>query len=88
MKIEKSPYAKTFYVWNSVSAIFFYGVVTPFHSHNTMQLVFAFKKTFKCRIHSTEWEVYKSVIIKENAIHQLYFAPDKFVQTIKLTAQC
>jgi AraC-like DNA-binding protein len=71
MKIVTSPYLKTLYVWNSVSATFFYGGVTPFHSHNTMQLVFDMRKTFKCRVQNTEWGVYKSVIIKENAIHQL-----------------
>jgi AraC-like DNA-binding protein len=36
-----------------------------------MQLVFDIRNTFKCRIQYTEWGVYKSVIIKENVIHQL-----------------
>ena len=71
MKIDSKLYSKTFYVWTSVSAMFFYGGVTPFHSHNTLQLVFDLRKMFKCRIQNTGWELYKSVLIKEDAIHQL-----------------
>lgn len=80
MKIDSTPYAKTLYVWNSVSAVFFYGDVTLPHSHNTMQLVFDIRKTFKCRLHDHEWGIYKSVLIKENAIHQL--DPDNSVQLL------
>src|SRR5258706_1595234 len=71
MNIEAIPYSRTFYVWNGVSAIFFYGYKTPPHSHNTVQLVFDLRKTFKCRVQNGEWAAYKSVITKENAIHQL-----------------
>jgi len=80
MKIETSPYSKTLYVWNSVSAIFFYGDITPPHNHNTLQVVFDIRKTFKCRLRHTPWEIYESVIIKENAIHQL--DPNDSVQLI------
>ena len=71
MKLQPDPYSRTLYVWNSVSAIFLYGLVTPAHSHNTMQLVFDIRNSFKCKLQNTDWGVYKSVIIKENAIHQL-----------------
>src|SRR5258706_6669805 len=71
MKIKTNPYSRTFYVLHSVSPIFFYDCVTPPHSHNTLQLVFDLRKTFKCRVQHSGWRVYKSVIIKENAIHQL-----------------
>ncbi len=36
-----------------------------------MQLVFNVRKRFKCRLQNTEWGIYKSAIIRENAIHQL-----------------
>jgi AraC-like DNA-binding protein len=71
MRIAQTPYKATLYVWNGVSAFFFSSRVTPFHSHNTMQLVFDIRKSFKCRTPDTAWQDYKSVIIKENAIHQL-----------------
>jgi len=87
MKIETSPYSKTVYVWNSVSATFFYGVVTPPHSHNTMQFVFDLRKTFKCRVGNGEWGIYKSVIIKENAIHQLD-TNDSVQLLLYLDAEC
>jgi AraC-like DNA-binding protein len=71
MKINKNPYAATLYVWNCMSAFFFSSHLTPFHSHNTMQVVFDIRKKFKCRLHNGDWGLYKSIIIKENAIHQL-----------------
>ncbi|MFT3910769.1 MAG: helix-turn-helix transcriptional regulator [Ferruginibacter sp.] len=71
MKIETSPHSKTLYIWNSVSAVFYYGGITPPHSHNTMQLVFDLGNGFRCKLANTGWETYKNAIIKENAIHQL-----------------
>ncbi|HEY4324309.1 MAG TPA: AraC family transcriptional regulator [Mucilaginibacter sp.] len=71
MRVERTPYTTTFYVWNCVSAIFYSSYVTPFHSHNTLQLLFDLKKNFKCRIKDGSWGVYKTLIIKENIIHQL-----------------
>ena len=69
MKIETGPYSRTLYVWNSVSAIFLYNLVTPAHSHNTMQLVFDIRGSFKCKLQNTGWAVYKTVIIKEKCIY-------------------
>jgi AraC-like DNA-binding protein len=71
MRIDTSPYSKTFYVWNSLSAVFFYDMVTPPHKHNTMQLIFDIRDVFKCRGQYTDWGIYKSAIIGENTIHQL-----------------
>jgi AraC-like DNA-binding protein len=71
MRIAQTPYNATLYIWNGVSAFFFSSRITPFHSHNTMQLVFDLRKTFKCRTPDTPWQDCKSIIIKENAIHQL-----------------
>jgi AraC-like DNA-binding protein len=36
-----------------------------------MQLIFDLRKKFKCRIQNGQWGIYKSLIIKENVIHQL-----------------
>ncbi|MFL5808254.1 MAG: helix-turn-helix domain-containing protein [Flavisolibacter sp.] len=71
MKKQASPYAPVFYAWNGVSAFFYYNNLTPFHSHNTLQLVFDLQDEFKCRLQNTPWQSYKAVAIKEDAIHQL-----------------
>jgi len=54
-----------------VSAVFYSSYFTPFHSHNTMQLIFDIRKKFKFRTQHAGWGVYKTLIIKENVIHQL-----------------
>ncbi len=71
MRAERSPYTTTFYIWNYISAVFFSSCVTPFHSHNTMQLMFDIRKKFKFRVKNAGWGFYKTLIIKENVIHQL-----------------
>jgi AraC-like DNA-binding protein len=71
MKHGKSPYTSAFYVWNGSSAVFFSSCLTPFHSHNTMQLVLDTQTNFRVRVKNGSWETYKSLIIKENVIHQL-----------------
>jgi AraC-like DNA-binding protein len=71
MKHGKSPYTSAFYVWNGSSAVFFSSCLTPFHSHNTMQLVLDTQTNFRFRVKNGSWETYKSLIIKENVIHQL-----------------
>jgi AraC-like DNA-binding protein len=71
MKHGKSPYTSAFYVWNGSSAVFFSSCRTPFHSHNTMQLVLDTQKDFRFRVRNGGWGTYKSLIIKENIIHQL-----------------
>jgi AraC-like DNA-binding protein len=80
MKINASPYSKNLYVWNNISATFFYGGITPLHSHNTMQIAFDTRKQFGCKIQDSDWKLYESVIIRENAIHQLN--PNSSVQLI------
>jgi AraC-like DNA-binding protein len=71
MKHDKSPFTSACYVWNGSSAVFFSSCLTPFHSHNTMQLVLDIQKDFRFRVKNGPWGVYKSLIIKENVIHQL-----------------
>jgi AraC-like DNA-binding protein len=71
MKHGKSPYTSPFYIWNGSSAVFFSSCLTPFHSHNTMQLVLDTQTNFRFRVKNGAWKTYKSLIIKENVIHQL-----------------
>jgi AraC-like DNA-binding protein len=71
MKHGKSPYTSTFYMWNGVAAFFYSSHLTSFHSHNTMQLVLDTQTDFRFKIKGSNWKTYKSLIIKENVIHQL-----------------
>jgi AraC-like DNA-binding protein len=71
VKHGKTPYTSTFYMWNGMASIFYSSYLTPFHSHNTLQLVFDIQKDFRFRIQNGSWKTYKSLIIKENVIHQL-----------------
>src|ERR1700719_676479 len=71
MRNKGSPYSNTLYIWNGVSAFFFSNAITPFHSHNTLQLVFNLRASFKCRIQNGKWQTLNSAIIKEEVIHQL-----------------
>ncbi len=71
MKHDKRPYASPVYVWDGSSAVFFSSCLTPFHSHNTMQLVLDTQTNFRFRVKNGPWLTYKSLIIKENVVHQL-----------------
>lgn len=71
MKHDKSPYTCPVYVWDGASAVFFSSCLTPFHRHNTMQLVLDTQTNFRFRVKNGPWESYKSLIIKENVVHQL-----------------
>jgi AraC-like DNA-binding protein len=71
MKHGKSPYTSTFYMWNGVAAFFYSSHRTSFHSHNTMQLVLDTQTDFRFKVKGGNWKTYKSLIIKENVIHQL-----------------
>jgi hypothetical protein len=71
MKHGKSPYTSAFYMWSGSSAVFFSSCMTPFHSHNTMQLVLDTHTNFRFRVKDGTWGTYRSLIIRENVIHQL-----------------
>ena len=71
MKHGRSPYTSTFYMWNGAAALFYSSYRTPFHSHNTMQLVLDTQTNFRFRVKNRSWDTYKSLIIKEDVIHQL-----------------
>ncbi len=71
MKHGKKPFTSAYYVWNGSSAIFYSSCLTPFHSHNTMQLVLDTQTNFRFRIKNGTWNTYKCLVIKEDVIHQL-----------------
>jgi AraC-like DNA-binding protein len=71
LKHGKRPYTSAYHCWDQESAIYFSSCVTPFHSHNHIQLVFDTQNSFKVRTKENNWETYKSLIIKENIVHQL-----------------
>ena|ERR1700761_7893411 len=71
MKLARSPYRTDFYMWHGLSAFFFSSYVTDVHSHNTLQIFVDLHDAFKCRIGNGKWESYKSLVIRENVMHQL-----------------
>ncbi|HMH24853.1 MAG TPA: AraC family transcriptional regulator [Puia sp.] len=71
MKVPSKPYRSNFYLWNGVSAMFFSSCVTVPHSHNTMQIIVDIQDAFKCKVNGGEWKIYRCLILRENAIHQL-----------------
>ena len=71
MKHGRSPYTSTFYMWNGVAAFFYSSHLTSFHSHNTMQIVLDTQKDFRFKTKNSSWHTYKTLIIKENVMHQL-----------------
>jgi AraC-like DNA-binding protein len=71
VKHGKSPFTSFYYVWNKASAVFYSACKTPFHSHNTMQLILDTQNNFRFRVKNGQWNTYKSLIIRENVCHQL-----------------
>ena len=71
MKHGMSPFTSFYYIWEECSAVFYSSSLTPLHSHNTLQLVFDIQNNFRFRLENGEWHSYKTLIIRENVIHQL-----------------
>jgi AraC-like DNA-binding protein len=71
MRARRNPYTTTLYFWNDISAMFYSSYVTPFHSHNTMQLIIDVGSEFRFRTPDTPWTSHKSLLIKEDVIHKL-----------------
>lgn len=71
MKIDRIPCTSAFYLWNGISAMYYSSHLTPFHSHNTLQLIFDVQGSFKLRTQHSYWRNYRSLVIKENTIHRL-----------------
>jgi AraC-like DNA-binding protein len=71
MRTRRNPYTTTLYLWNDISAMFYSAYITPFHSHNTLQLIIDVGGEFRFRTPETPWKVYKSLLIKEDVIHRL-----------------
>ncbi|GGA85342.1 helix-turn-helix domain-containing protein [Puia dinghuensis] len=71
MQHGRSPYTSAFYTWQGASAVFFSSCLTPFHRHNAIQLILDTQQEFRFRTKNSEWKTFRSLIIKENVIHQL-----------------
>ena len=71
MKIVRRPITSSIYRWNGISAMYYSSHLTPFHSHNNLQLIFDIQESFKLRTQKSYWRKYKSLVIKENVIHRL-----------------
>ena len=71
MKHSKSPYTSSFYAWSGVSAVFFSSHLTPFHQHNALQVIFDTQHNFRLRTRACGWNIYRSLLIRENVVHQL-----------------
>lgn len=51
--------------------MFYSSYITPFHSHNTLQLVFDLCGKFRLRTRKEGWGTYRCLVIKEHIVHQL-----------------
>ncbi|HLZ86092.1 MAG TPA: helix-turn-helix domain-containing protein [Puia sp.] len=67
----RSPYTSAFYTWKGASAVFYSSCLTPFHRHSAIQLILDTQQNFRLRTKNGEWNTYRSLIIKENVVHQL-----------------
>lgn len=71
MKHGAQPYTSAFYLWKGVAALFFSSCRTPFHCHNTLQIILDTQSHFKLRLPDQPWQSCKSLIIHEGVVHQL-----------------
>ena len=71
MKHRMSPFTSFYYIWEECSAVFYSSSLTPLHSHNTLQLVLDIQNNFRFRLENGRWHTYKTLLIRENTIHQL-----------------
>ena len=71
MKPAFNPFCTALYSSNETASVFYSSHITPLHYHNAVQLVVDLKNKFKFRIDGGEWKSYKSIIIKEDVVHQL-----------------
>lgn len=71
MKHRQSPFTSTFYMWKGMAAFFYSSHFTSLHSHNTIQLILDTQKDFRFKTKNSSWTRCKSLIIKENILHQL-----------------
>lgn len=71
MRHWQSSNSSPCYFWHNKAAILYSSGITTMHCHNTMQIVFDIQNNFRCRLKGGDWKSCNSVIIKENAAHQL-----------------
>jgi AraC-like DNA-binding protein len=71
LKAAFSPFCTSLHVWQGTASVFFSSHITPLHSHNTLQLVFDIHHNFLFRTAETDWESFRTLVIKEKIVHQL-----------------
>lgn len=71
MRLTNSNHSSDLYLWADVAAVFFSNSITPYHCHNTLQIVFDLRRGFKCKTQNSPWSKYNNLIIKENVFHKL-----------------
>jgi AraC-like DNA-binding protein len=71
MQHGRSPYTSAFYTWKGASAVFYSSCLTPFHRHSAIQLILDTQQNFRLRTKTSGWNTFRSLIIRENVIHQL-----------------
>jgi AraC-like DNA-binding protein len=71
MRHARSPYTSTFYTWEGASAVFYSSCLTPFHQHNALQLILDTQESFRFRTKHGDWNTYRTLLIRENVVHQL-----------------
>jgi AraC-like DNA-binding protein len=71
MKHSRSPYTSSFYSWEGASAVFYSSCLTPFHRHDALQLILDTQQCFRFRTRDSGWSTYRSLLIRENVVHQL-----------------
>ena len=71
MRLTEKAYTSNLYMWNDAAAIFFANTITPYHCHNTLQIVFDLNNDFKFKTLSGAWSTHTNLIIKENVSHRL-----------------
>lgn len=71
MQHGRSPYTSSFYTWEDASAVFYSSCLTPFHQHNALQLILDTQECFRFRTRDSSWSTYRSLLVRENVVHQL-----------------
>jgi len=71
MKTRFEPFCSPFYFVNGTASVFFSALITPVHTHNTLQFVYDLTGSFLFRTAGRGWNAYRALILRENVAHQL-----------------
>ena len=71
MKTHFEPFCSPLYFVNGTASVFFSALITPVHTHNTLQFVYDLTGSFLFKTAGTDWKAYRALILRENVAHQL-----------------